>query len=144
MITFKEIKEEIAGEYISEQMQDVGAAKAKAAELVARCRAAATAAHFAHLTTPSYAQHKALCKFYNGIIGLVDAFAEGYMGRFGKFETFPNVKESSMDGLTIVGNLTKWIDANRGLIAEVSEIQNDIDTIVSLCNSTAYKIRELK
>ena len=138
-ITFREIQTEL-----EEDIQDPNSAKAKGAELVARCRAAATAAHFAHLMTPSYAQHKALCKFYNGIIDLVDAFAEGYMGRFGKFEAFPNVKESSVDGLTIVGNLTKWIDANRALIAEVSEIQNDIDTIVSLCNSTAYKIRELK
>lgn len=139
MITFKEVYTDI-----QEQMQDPTTAKAKAAELVARCRAAATAAHFAHLLTPSYAQHIALCGFYNGIIDLVDAFAEGYMGRYGKFEMFPNVKEASTDGLTVVGNLTKWIDANRELISDISEIQNDIDTIVSLCNSTAYKIRELK
>jgi len=138
-ITFKEIQTEL-----EEDVQDPNSAKAKGAELVARCRAAATAAHFAHLMTSSYAQHVALCAFYTGIIDLADAFAESYMGRFGKFEAFPNVKESSTDGLTVVGNLTKWIDVNRAMIAEVSEIQNDIDTIVALCNSTAYKIRELK
>jgi hypothetical protein len=143
MITFKEIKEEI----IEEQAQvpgDPNMFRAKGAELFARCRAASTAAHFAHLMTPSYAQHVALNTFYDEIIDLVDAVAEGLIGRYGKFEGFPNVRESSTDGLTIVGNLTKWIEANRAMVSDASEIQNDIDTILSLCNSTAYKLRELK
>lgn len=139
MITFKEIKENL-----SEDMVDPNVARAKGAELFARCRAASTAAHFAHLMTPSFAQHMALNTFYDEIIGLADAVAEGMIGRYGKFEAFPNVREASTDGLTIVGNLTKWIDSNRGFIAENSEIQNDIDSILSLCNSTAYKLRELK
>lgn len=144
MITFKEIKQELVDDFISEEMQDPNMAKAKGAELFARCRAASTAAHFAHLLTPSYAQHIALNAFYDGIIGLADAFAESFIGRYGKFESFPNVKESSVDGLQIIGNLTKWIDANRAIISDLSEIQNDIDAIVALCNSTAYRIRELK
>jgi len=138
-ITFKEIKQEI-----SEDIQDPTTAKVKGAELFARCRAAATAAHFSHLMTPSYAAHVALNTFYDGIIPVADAFAEGFIGRFGKFESFPNVKEASTDGLQIVGNLTKWIDANRSMISDLSEIQNDIDAIVSLCNSVAYRLRELK
>lgn len=157
MITFKHIytNDEPTGEATIDEGQineapqipspvDPNAIKAKGSELVARCRAAATAAHFAHLMTPSYAQHVALNTFYDSIIDLADAFAEGFMGRYGKFEMFPNVKESATDGLTIVGNLTKWIDSNRAMISEFSEIQNEIDTIVSLCNSTAYKLRELK
>lgn len=86
----------------------------------------------------------ALNTFYDEIIGLADSFAEGFIGRYGKFESFPNVKESATDGLVIVGNLTKWIDANRAVISDFSEIQNEIDTIVNLCNSTAYKLRELR
>ena len=138
-ITFREIKQEI-----QEQIQDPSLAKSKAAELFARCRSASTAAHFAHLMTSSYAQHKALNKFYEEIIDVADSFAESYIGRFGKFESFPNVKENSTDGLQIVGNLTKWIDSNRESISDLSEIQNDIDSILSLCDSTAYKLRELK
>lgn len=140
MITFKEIKEEI----LDEQIQDPIAARAKGAELFARCRAASTAAHFAHLLTSSYATHIALNTFYDDIIGLADSVAEGLIGRYGKFDSFPNVREASTDGLTIVGNLTKWIESNRALITDASEIQNDIDAILSLCNSTAYKLRELK
>lgn len=130
-------------EQINEDL-DPMSAKSKAAELFSRCRAASTAMHFFHLTTSSFAQHKASDEFYNGIIGLVDSFSESFMGRYGKFETFPNVREASTDGLTIVGNLTKWIDSNRGSISDLSEIQNIIDEILSLCNSTAYKLRELK
>lgn len=118
--------------------------KAKAAEFFARCRAASTAAHFAHLLTPSYAQHVALNAFYTGIVDFADAFAETFTGRYGKFDAFPNVKESATDGLVIVGNLTKWVDSNRQAISDFSEIQNEIDNIVNLCNSTAYRLRELK
>lgn len=138
-ITFKEITTEL-----EEQVQDPNSGKAKAAELIARCRAASSAMHFFHLSTPSYAAHVASQGFYEDIIGLVDTFAESFIGRYGKFEAFPNVKESAIDGLMIVGNLTKWIDANREMISELSEIQNDLDEILSLCNSTAYKLRELK
>ena len=141
MITFREIQEEI--EELEEQEMG-NPQKAKGAELVARCFAARNAMHMFHLMTPSYAAHKAAQAFYEGIIPLIDTIAEGLIGRYGRFEAFPNVKESAMDGLQIVGNLTKWIDANRVAISENSEIQNDIDTILSLCNSTAYLLRELR
>lgn len=141
MITFKEIHTELE---LDEQVQDQNSPKAKSAELIARCFVARNAAHFAHLMTPSYAAHIALNAFYDGIIPLTDAYAEGFIGRYGKFESFPNIKEPATDGLTIVGNLTKWIDANREILGQFSELQNDLDAILTLCNSTAYKLRELK
>lgn len=48
----------------------------KAAELIARCFAARTAAHIAHLQTTSYAQHVALDEFYNVIVGLANMVDE--------------------------------------------------------------------
>lgn len=141
MITFKEIKEDI-NEAIGDQPVMDG--KSKGAEFIARAFAARNAAHFAHLMTPSYAAHIALNQFYEGIIPLIDTVAESMIGRYGKFESFPNVREPATDGLQIVGNLTKWIDANRDQISDISEIQNDIDAILALCNSVAYKLRELK
>lgn len=132
---------------IVEAQQDMGMQqdpRIKGAEFVARCRAAATAMHFVHLTTSSYSEHIATQEFYEGVIPLMDAVAEDMIGRFGKFEAFPNVKESSQISLQIVGNLTKWLDANRALMGEFSEIQNGIDGVLSLSNSTAFKLRELK
>ena len=142
-VIFKEIISEI-DELDEAIIQDNNSPKAKAAELFARCRAASTAAHFAHLMESSYAAHVALKDFYEEIVDLADAFAESFTGRFGKFESFPNIKESSTDGLIVVGNLTKFIDTNRALITDNSELQNDIDSILSFCNSIAYKLRELK
>lgn len=156
MITFKHIytddaptNDVVVEEELNEAPQQMGMGqqidpKMKGAELFARCRAASTAAHFAHLLTPSYSQHVALKTFYDDIIDFVDAFAETFIGRYGKFEAFPNVKESATDPLTIVGNLTRWIDGNRSMISEFSEIQNEIDNIVNLCNKTAYLLRELR
>ena len=40
-------------------------------------------AHSVHLNTRSYAKHKALQKFYNGVVDLADKFAEAYQGRHG-------------------------------------------------------------
>ncbi len=152
-ITFKHIYEDTSEEVSSmenelvEAQQDMGMQqdpRIKGAEFVARCRAAATAMHFVHLLTSSYAEHKASQEFYEGIIPLMDAVAEDMIGRFGKFEAFPNVKESSTLGLQVMGNLAKWVDANRALMGEYSEIQNGIDEVLSLTNSVAYKLRELR
>lgn len=138
MKTFTNLKEAL-------NQSTVGSGKQKAAEMFMQCRQAATAMHFFHLSTPSYAQHKASQKFYENIIDLVDTFCENFIGRYGKFEAMPNVKIPQVnDGLTIAANLLQWIDSNRANITDDSEIQNVIDEIVGLCNSTIYKLRELK
>jgi hypothetical protein len=41
-------------------------------------------AHAFHLTTSSYAQHKALEKYYEKIVDLLDDYAEAYMGKYGR------------------------------------------------------------
>ena len=41
-------------------------------------------AHVFHFRTNSYAQHKALQKYYEGIVPLVDDWAEAYMGKYGR------------------------------------------------------------
>jgi hypothetical protein len=37
-----------------------------------------------HWQTPSYAEHKALGKAYEGLDDLIDTFVETYMGKYGK------------------------------------------------------------
>lgn len=41
-------------------------------------------AHAFHLSTTSYAQHKALEAYYDKIVDLLDAYAEAYMGQYGR------------------------------------------------------------
>jgi hypothetical protein len=43
-------------------------------------------AHTFHLTTSSYAQHKALEKYYEKIVELLDDYAEAYMGKYGRIK----------------------------------------------------------
>jgi DNA-binding ferritin-like protein len=40
--------------------------------------------HAYHLLTNSYAQHKALGKYYEKITELLDDYAEAYMGKYGR------------------------------------------------------------
>ena len=117
-------------------------------ELVARCFQARTDAHVAHLTTRSYAQHKALNEFYDEIVDLADGFAESAQGRFDALLKYPRTapRSSSVDTakpITIVEGLRDWIDDNRDECCDESELQNIIDEIVGLCNSTLYKLRFL-
>lgn len=118
---------------------------AKCAELVARCFQARTDAHIAHLTTTSYAAHVALNEFYDGIVPLADGFAEAAQGRYGILK-YPAICPKSGDRekpVTIPQELRSWIDANRESATTDSELQNSIDEILSLCDSTIYKLRFL-
>jgi hypothetical protein len=115
-----------------------------AAVLISMCFEARTHAHRLHLQTNSYAQHMALDSFYNGIIPLVDAYAESYQGRYGILREYPEVQLTSTTPELLIEELRTFIDNIRSNCGSQSELQNDIDSIVSLCNSTLYKILNLK
>lgn len=120
-----------------------------AAELVMRCFHARTAAHVLHLKVSgpgSYAEHKALNEFYDGIIDLVDGFAEMFQGEYLELLPLSGVGgyQTPPSGMALVTGMTKWIKANREAICDSSECQNVIDEILTLCHSTAYKLKFLK
>lgn len=148
MITFKEVFTEIEDLQEADQMQgqqiDPNIQKQLAGQLFMRGRAVATAAHIAHLQTPSFAEHSALNELYEGIVPLVDSFAESFQGIAGKIEVFPNVKESSTIGLQITGNYYKWLIANQEAFGDKPELINQIQEILAFLNKISYKLRELK
>lgn len=120
-----------------------------AAEFVMRCFHARTAAHVLHLRSQgpgSFAEHKALNEFYDGIIDLVDGFAEMFQGEY--LELLPlagmNGYQTPTTSMALISGMTKWIKDNRDDICESSECQNVIDEILALCHSTAYKLKFLK
>ncbi len=115
-----------------------------AAVLIAQCFNARDAAHKLHLQTQSYAQHMALGAFYEGITSLVDSYAESWQGRYGVIAAYPTIPESAADPLALIINLREFIDNTRVNCGTTSELQNDIDAIVTLCNSTIYKLQNLK
>lgn len=115
-----------------------------ASELFARCRSLATITHFAHLSTDSYSEHQALATFYSDIVDKVDAFAESYIGKYGKFISLPNIPSNPQVAVDAILQSRDWIDSNRNLITDDTSLQNLIDEIVELINITVYKLQKLK
>lgn len=117
-----------------------------ASELVYRCFHARTNAHILHLSTRSYATHKALNDFYDDIIGLVDSFAEAYQGDYGLIPFSPLKYTHQTEPLGMLDDLSKWIETHRYDCCDSDDtyVQNIIDEIVALIRSTQYKLRFLK
>ena len=115
-----------------------------AAELIAKCFAARTAAHMAHLQTRSYAQHMALGDLYGGLGDWADAFAESYQGLFGIIEQYPDTPLPTGDALQWVLAMNKEVRAGRDTASRgKTELANQIDELLTLLNSTYYKLRNL-
>ena len=104
----------------------------------------ATNTHFFHFTTDSYSRHKALQKYYNGIVDLVDAFTESYAGKYGKFNSFPSVYHQPKDPVRYMESLQSFVADARQDIPQDSELQNVVDEIAALINTTTYKLKFLK
>lgn len=120
-----------------------------AAEFVMRCFHARTAAHVLHLRAQgpgSFAEHKALNEFYDGIIDLIDGFAEMYQGEYLELMPLASIPgyQTPPSAMSLITGMTKWIKANREEICDSSECQNVIDEVLTLCHSTAYKLKFLK
>jgi DNA-binding ferritin-like protein len=104
----------------------------------------ATNTHFFHWSTDSYSKHKALAKYYDSIIDLTDTFAESYMGKYGKFTSFPSVYHQPKDPIRYMESLQSFVAEARQDLPQDSELQNFIDEISDLINSTTYKLKFLK
>jgi DNA-binding ferritin-like protein len=104
----------------------------------------ATNTHFFHWSTDSYSKHKALAKYYDSIIDLTDTFAESYMGKYGKFTSFPSVYHQPKDPIRYMESLQSFVAEARQDLPQDSELQNIIDEISDLINSTTYKLKFLK
>lgn len=104
-------------------------------------------AHRAHLRTTSYAQHKALGSFYDGIVDLADSLAEAYQGRNGLMKDIPLLEDDEEGDIADV--LQSYMDIiedtrYKAVPKEDSPIQNKIDEVVGLYLTTLYKLRNLK
>jgi len=104
----------------------------------------ATNTHFFHWSTDSYAKHKALAKYYDSIVDLTDTFAESYMGKYGKFTSFPSVYHQPKDPIRYMESLQSFVKEARMELPQDSELQNIVDEIADLINATAYKLKFLK
>lgn len=117
----------------------------KAHEFFAVLLMAAPYAHMAHLQTRSLAEHMALGTLYQELPSLADSLIESYQGKYGLVIDYPAPAKLPPLGnpVAMVTHLNKYVDENRADVSDDSEIQNTIDEIVTLLNSTTYKLKFL-
>jgi len=118
----------------------------KAADFVGHLFLARDVAHSVHLNTRSFAKHKALQEFYEGIVGLADDFAEAYQGRHGLIGPISlQTAKKNTNIVEFIQDSLDEVEANRYKVCEEKDtaIQNIIDEIVGLYLSTLYKLKFL-
>lgn len=104
----------------------------------------ATNAHLLHFKTKSYAQHMALGKFYEEMPGLVDELVESIQGLTGELIEFPSdYYTPAATALEEMQDLKEYVKEGRKMLPNDTEIQNLVDEIASLVNTTLYKIKFL-
>ena len=103
--------------------------------------------HYHHLLTKSYAEHKALNEYYDGIVPVFDGIVETYQGKYGIIKTYKTIKikqyKSSKNTIRFFEDLLDIIEDNRGSVDD-SYLQNQIDMVQELVNSLLYKLKFLK
>ena len=116
-----------------------------AAQLVAKCLAVRTAAHYAHFQTRSYARHVALGDFYDALLDAVDEFAEVYMGLEGRFDSLPSATVPTGQPLEFIRELVSWLETNRNAAAAGhTALENIVDNITAIAARTLYKLENLR
>ncbi len=101
-------------------------------------------AHVYHLLTRSYSTHKALQAYYEGIVDLVDKYAETYMGKTGRRIQFPSsiinrrLNTRPVNAKAYFMALFKRIHAMR--LPKNSYLQNIRDEIEELIRETLYML----
>ena len=101
-----------------------------------------TQAHIEHLTTTSFAFHKATNDYYDEIVDLTDSIAESWTG----LNSIPIYEEEKIKNTNFVEYLKTLYELCTKTQAkcEFSNVNNKIDEVKELISGTLYKINNLK
>jgi hypothetical protein len=111
-----------------------------------------TQAHVFHLGVNgpgAYSAHKALNKYYDEIVDLIDGLVESYQGKYGLIQFRP---VAGLDNNCDVSNIVKYFEKLISIVCTLRQapnlsdsfIQNEIDNVVNLLYSTKYKLVNLQ
>lgn len=118
----------------------------KAAAFISMILESATQAHIYHLQSDSYAQHMALCAYYTGMPATIDALVELLQGRYGIVKGYkapaPYLEDNNV--VEYFKALLDMAESERANLPQDSNIQNSVDTVIDLIQSTLYKLTFLK
>lgn len=124
-----------------------GKEKCTMPELVFEMLNGSTKIHLNHLKVSgvgSYAAHKAMSKFYDGVKDQADRLAESYQGVTGKLMDYP--KSCEFPEMKTAEDCVAYLDKLHMKVCDVqceceySEIINDLDGVKTLINTTKYKL----
>jgi len=119
------------------------------ASLLLHSRTQAHSFHLGQRGVGSLSAHLALGAYYDSIGGLVDGLVEAYQGQYGLIKLQP---VSGLDTNNDIKNVIAYFDKLIAAVAklrkdeklQMSWLQNDIDTVVTLLYSTKYKLVNLQ
>jgi len=105
-----------------------------------------TNAHILHFQSLSYSQHMALGAYYDEVSDLVDGFVEAFQGKYGlltKYQSDYQLPDNNpVTYLTYLKDEVATLRRASGFPQD-SELQNEVDNIANLINTTLYKLRFL-
>jgi len=118
-------------------------------QLISTLLASRNQAHIFHWQTTglgSYSAHKALNKYYDEILDLVDGLVESFQGKYGIQKGYTSPATFKEDGqfVNYFEALAIYVETIRTKIPQDSYIQNEVDTVVKLIQTTKYKLINLK
>ena len=95
--------------------------------------------HLAHLQTTSYAEHKALNKYYDGLLDLLDDMIESYFGCIGKRINIKIPASDYINPETHLKQFKEYVKKHRSVLgSDRTDVQNILDEIIALINKTLY------
>jgi len=119
------------------------------ASLLLHSRTQAHSFHVGVKGVGALSAHLALGHYYDTIGGIVDGLVEAYQGQYGLIKLQP---VSGLDTNNDIKNIIAYFDKLIAAVAKLREekklqmswLQNDIDTVVTLLYSTKYKLVNLQ
>lgn len=105
--------------------------------------------HAWHLQTGSYAAHIALNDLYDALPGLADGIAEAIIGTNRKLTTPTKPYTFILDNVADINGIVAAIDSFKARATQLTAndevgIANTLADIVTLLDSTVYKLKNLK
>ena len=114
-------------------------------QFIVQSLAVRTAAHLMHLSARTYSQHVALNAFYDGLLPLVDSYAEVYMGLGGLITTWPSATPSERkDPVTLLEDYLELIETELEEDHGSEALKNILAELEQLTAQAVYKLRYLK
>jgi hypothetical protein len=117
------------------------------AKLISYLMHSRTQAHVYHLQTPSFAAHKALNDYYEGIVDIVDGLVESYQGKYGIITGYSNFALLEYQSCEAIQEYFKALNTTVEVLRQDipdSYLQNQVDEVIELIQSTLYKLKYLK